>query len=230
MRKIFLTLAILYCLQSHSQNCSVMTEALKGTYDGGCKNDKADGTGTAKGEDSYTGEFKNGYPEGKGKYTWKNGEWFEGEWKKGIREGQGTMHYTGTPGDSMQTGFWKKDRYIGKYEKPYNVTYKTRDVGNISVTKENDRDKEILFAIKSESGGAVHMQGQMDKVAITNIEVENGIFLTRFDDNSNPKTSLTTLRNVTFPIKLKITMSSEDVLEIEILEEGKYNITFKVNK
>jgi hypothetical protein len=230
MRKILLTLAIFYCLHSHSQNCTVMTEALKGTYDGGCKNEKADGTGTAKGEDSYTGEFKNGYPEGKGKYTWKNGDWFEGEWKKGSREGHGAMHYAEKdPADSM-AGFWKKDKYIGKYEKPYNVLYKTRDVGNIAVTKENDRDKEILFTIKSESGGAVHMQGQMDKVAITNVQVENGTFLTQFDDNSNPKTSMTTLRNVTFPIKLKITMSSEDVLEIELLEEGKYNITFKVNK
>ena len=72
MRKIIFPLAIFCSLYVHAQNCTVVTEALKGTYEGGCKNEKADGTGTAKGEDSYTGEFKNGYPEGKGKYSWKN--------------------------------------------------------------------------------------------------------------------------------------------------------------
>jgi len=230
MRKIFFALAVLCCLHVQSQNCAVVPESLKGKYEGGCKNEKADGTGTATGLDSYTGEFKNGYPEGKGKYTWKNGDWFEGVWKKGSKEGHGAMHYADKdPGDSL-AGFWKKDKYVGKYEKPYNVLYKTGNLGNISATKENDKDKELLFSIKSASGGAVNMQGQMDKVAITNIEVENGTFLTRFDDNSNPKTSMTTLRNVTFPIKLKLTMSSNDALEIEFLEEGRYSIDIKVNK
>ena len=230
MRKILVIAALFFCLHSFSQNCSVATEALKGTYDGGCKNDKADGTGTAAGQDSYTGDFKNGYPEGKGKYTWKNGDWYQGEWKKGIREGQGTMHFAEkAPGDSL-AGFWKKDKYLGKHEKPYNVIYKTRDVNSLNVTKENDSDKELLFTVKSESGGAVHMQGQMDKVAITEIVVENGSYLRRVDDNSNPKTSLTTLQTVTFPIKMKITMSSEDVLELEIYEEGRYNISLRVNK
>jgi MORN repeat len=230
MRKIFLSLATFCCVHVHSQHCTVLTEALKGTYEGGCKNEKADGTGTATGQDSYTGEFKNGYPEGKGKYTWKNGDWFEGEWKKGIREGTGTMHYAEkNPADTL-TGFWKKDKYIGRYEKPYNVVYKSRNLGSINVTKENDKDKELLFILKTSFGGAVTLQGQTDKVAITDIGTEKGIFLTRFDDNSNPKTSMTTLRNVTFPIKVRLTMSSDDVLEIEFLEEGKYSINVKVEK
>ena len=230
MRKIFSTLAIFCCLHVHSQNCTVVPEALKGTYDGGCKNEKANGTGTATGQDSYTGEFKNGYPDGAGKYTWKNGDWFAGEWKKGTRDGQGTMHYAEkNPGDSLR-GFWKKDTYIGKNEKPYNIIYKTRDVGSVSVKKENDRDKELLFTIKSATGGAVNMQGQMGKVAFTDIQVEYGTYLRRVDDNSNPKTCLTTLQNVTFPIKMKITMSSQDVLELEILEEGMYAIELRVNK
>jgi hypothetical protein len=230
MRKIFFTLAIFSCVHVHSQDCTVATEALKGTYKGGCKNEKADGTGTATGQDSYTGEFKNGYPDGKGKYTWKNGDWFEGEWKKGSREGNGAMHYAEkNPGDSL-SGFWKKDKYVGKYEKPYKVLYKTGNIGNINVVKENATDKEIMFTIKSQFGGAVNMSGQLPKITITTINVENGIFLTRFDDNSNPKTSMTTLRNVTFPIILKMTLTSEDVLEMEFLEEGKYNVEFKTNK
>ena len=230
MRKILFTLTVFCCLHVHSQNCSVVTEALKGTYEGGCKNEKADGTGTAVGQDSYTGDFKNGYPDGWGKYTWKNGDWFQGEWKKGSREGKGTMHYAEkNPGDSV-AGFWKKDKYVGKNEKPYEVTYKTRDIGGISIKKENDTDKEMLFTIKSSTGGAVNMQGQMGKVAILDIGTEQGIFLRRVDDNSNPKTSLTTLYNVTFPIKLRLTFTSEDVLEVLFLEEGKYSIELRINK
>jgi hypothetical protein len=230
MRKIFSIIAIFCCLHAHSQNCTVVPEALKGTYDGGCKNEKADGTGTAIGIDSYIGQFKNGNPDGTGKYTWKNGDWFQGEWKKGSREGEGTMHYAEkNPGDSLK-GFWKKDKYAGKYEKPYKVMYKTGNIGNINVVKENDSDKEIMFTIKSQFGGTMTVHGQLPKIVITTINVENGTFLTRFDDNSNPKTSMTTLRNVTFPIVLKMTLSSEDVLEIEFLEEGKYNVEFKTNK
>jgi hypothetical protein len=90
-----------------SQKCEVVVETLKGTYEGDCKKNKADGKGTAAGEDIYTGDFKSGYPEGKGKYVWKNGDWYEGEWKKGLREGQGIMHLTTTDSkDSVLDGFW----------------------------------------------------------------------------------------------------------------------------
>ena len=65
-----------------SQSCAVSVEALKGQYTGGCKNGKAEGTGTAAGIDSYTGSFKNGYPDGQGKYTWRNGDWYDGFGKK----------------------------------------------------------------------------------------------------------------------------------------------------
>ncbi|HLG38922.1 MAG TPA: hypothetical protein VI461_04600 [Chitinophagaceae bacterium] len=230
MKKILLSLIVFSCLHAYSQTCAVAVEALKGTYEGDCKKDKADGAGTAKGEDSYTGGFKNGYPDGKGRYMWKNGDWYYGEWKKGLREGHGAMHYAEkAPGDSA-AGFWKKDKYIGKYEKPYVVTYKTRDIYAPNVVKENDTDKELLFTIKSSTGGAVGIRGQMDKVAIADLQVIHGNFVRRYDDTSMPKTATTTLYSVVFPIKMKITFTSEDVLEMEILEEGKYSIEIKINK
>ena len=56
-----------------SQPCSVSVDSLKGEYNGDCKKGKAEGKGTAVGIDSYKGNFKNGYPNGEGKYIWKNG-------------------------------------------------------------------------------------------------------------------------------------------------------------
>ena len=70
----------------------MLADSLKGTYEGDCKNGKADGKGKATGTDSYDGEFKNGLPDGIGKYNWKSGDYYEGEWKKGLKDGKGEMH------------------------------------------------------------------------------------------------------------------------------------------
>lgn len=74
----------------YSQECIVISEALKGKYEGGCEKGKAHGNGKAIGMDSYEGEFRNGFPDGKGMYIWKDGHYFIGRYKKGIKEGRGT--------------------------------------------------------------------------------------------------------------------------------------------
>ena len=37
----------------------------------------------------YEGEYNKDLKEGKGKYSWSNGDWYEGEWKDGVRHGHG---------------------------------------------------------------------------------------------------------------------------------------------
>lgn len=41
----------------------------------------------------YTGEWKNGRPEGKGSIKWDNGDLYEGDWKDGKISGQGTYQW-----------------------------------------------------------------------------------------------------------------------------------------
>ena|ERR1043165_941939 len=84
--------SILFTVFSFSQSCKVYVDSLKGQYTGGCQHGKANGYGTAIGVDTYTGNFKDGYPEGEGKYTWKNGTWYDGNWKRGLFEGNGTFN------------------------------------------------------------------------------------------------------------------------------------------
>lgn len=207
-----------------------MMEALKGTYEGGCKKNKATGTGTATGQDSYTGEFKNGYPDGKGKYTWKNGEWFAGQWKKGQREGEGSMHYVGKNSmDSVQTGYWKKDVYSGQYEKPYIVHYKTSEIVGLDISREKSPNSEITFVTQSTSGGATGLGGQNSKLAISTIDVLSGHYTNRSDYSNMLKTNRTVLRGIAFPFRLRATMGTE-VVEIEFLEEGQYNVDIRINK
>ena len=69
--------------------CEVKLDEIKGTYEGGCKKGKAEGSGKAVGTDTYEGEFKKGLPHGEGTYTWANGNVFRGLFKKGKKEGKG---------------------------------------------------------------------------------------------------------------------------------------------
>ena len=43
--------------------------------------------------DEYEGEFKNGFFDGIGTYTWKNSDKYVGEWKDGDRDGFGSMYF-----------------------------------------------------------------------------------------------------------------------------------------
>src|ERR1700674_1110135 len=119
-----------------SQPCKVSVDSLKGQYTGNCKKGRAEGKGTAVGIDSYMGDFKNGYPDGKGKYIWKNGSWYEGFWKNGLFEGEGTLSKIDKPDSAVVlTGFWKKGKYIGKYEKPYIVYPITNNISDVNIRK-----------------------------------------------------------------------------------------------
>ena len=75
-----------------SHDCRVRDVAgyLRGHYEGDCdKSEIAHGQGEAKGADTYVGTFVNGWPEGKGTYTWENGARLEGSFKKGKANGPG---------------------------------------------------------------------------------------------------------------------------------------------
>ena len=62
-----------------------------GGYDGDCDgNDEvAQGLGEARGADTYVGFFWDGWPEGKGIYTWENGARLVGSFKQGKADGEG---------------------------------------------------------------------------------------------------------------------------------------------
>lgn len=211
-----------------AQNCEVKTEALQGSYEGDCKKSKADGKGHAHGIDTYDGEFKSGYPDGTGTYTWSNGDWYEGDWRKGMREGEGAMHYvTIKTADSLQKGFWKKDKYIGKYEKPYTVHSKSFRITTVTPKIADNSQNQIRFTIESITGGSSSINNIVAKPKITNIDVTGGIYINRVDQDNLLKTSVTTLQNVRFPFRARISIGT-DLLDIEFLEEGNWNVEIKI--
>ncbi len=69
---------------------------MSGSYQGESKRSLAHSEGNAQGVDSYKGNFKKGYPQGRGTYTWQNGDFYVGSWHKGQRNGEGeliTIHF-----------------------------------------------------------------------------------------------------------------------------------------
>ena len=95
-------------------SCKVLMKEISGFYKGKCKNGLANGKGTAKGDDTYIGNFKDGLPDGRGKYTYQNGNTYYGFWKNGLKHGQGRYKYFANGKEVVQKGFWKDGNYVGK--------------------------------------------------------------------------------------------------------------------
>lgn len=227
---VCLTLWSLIAVQAlRAQDCKVKMKSLIGSYEGDCEKNWASGKGTAKGEDSYTGDFRNGLPHGYGKYSWANGDWYEGDWEKGVRSGRGTMHYADkSQGDSL-FGFWKKDKYVGKYEEPYIVQSRTPSVRDIDIEQDKSSSlKEITIYVESVTGGARNISGSsIEKPKINSIEILKGLYVQQFEQELNVKRTMTTLRMVQFPFRARYIIGG-DIVDIEIFEEGRWVIDIKL--
>ena len=94
-----------------NQSCYIDDPHIRGTYTGGCVNDKAHGQGESKGRYHYKGEFKEGKANGKGIYTWANGSKYEGEYKDGKMHGKGIITWAN---GSKYEGEYKDGKMHGK--------------------------------------------------------------------------------------------------------------------
>lgn len=207
IKTIISVVALLALTLGYGQDCKVQMKTINGSYEGGCKGGKADGEGFAQGEDSYRGEFKNGWPHGKGTYTWSDGKVFEGSFKKGKKEGPGTL----TVGvDSVLTGFWKKDAYLGMFEEPYRKLDKSPNVSSYTLNKAEDGINNLRFYLKIN-------QEQQNFPNMTFV-VHSGQYQSQIDNNY-----FVELTQVSFPIKLKAYYGRE-FIEIEIFQPGLWEI------
>lgn len=212
-----------------AQDCKVKLKALVGSYEGDCEKNWASGKGTAKGTDSYTGDFRSGLPHGFGKYQWANGDWYEGDWEKGQRSGQGTMHYADKEQADSLYGYWRKDQYIGRYKEPFIVQSRTPSVRDIDIEQDKSSSlKEIVIYVESVTGGARSIGGSsIEKPKINSIEILKGLYVQLFEQDLNVKRTVTTLRMVQFPFRARYIIGG-DVIDIEILQEGRWEVEIKL--
>ncbi|MEP6674247.1 MAG: hypothetical protein ABJA78_03805 [Ferruginibacter sp.] len=196
---------------AQTPSCEVLTDSLKGTYEGDCKKGKADGIGKATGADSYEGGFKNGFPEGTGTYKWKNGDWFTGNWKKGLMDGKGE-YFTKTKNSSL-VGFWKKNVYKGMYEKPYDVINQSDKVSHLDV---NSLDKKGNIVIVS------MVSGMLAQANVDDFQVVSGTY-DRYNKREMIKTKVIEFQNVQFPFRVKFNIGGSP-FEIQIFESGQWQV------
>lgn len=235
---IVLTSAVTVC----AQDCTVSVDSLKGQYTGGCKKGKAAGTGTATGTDTYTGSFKNGYPDGEGKYTWKNGNWYQGQWQHGLFEGKGTLHKTNEGiKDTLIiiTGFWKKGKYTGAFDKPYTLTALTNNFSDLSIRKVGKTKAEISIVIKSITSGASDIANlHLPKPRLISVQSVEGKFQHQLnDETSSIINNKYSFQQVTFPFHAVFTFETEsqyhnlhtEKIELEILESGDWYLQLNLD-
>jgi hypothetical protein len=218
---LFTGIAIMSLLASllHAQdNCKVLITKINSSYNGSCKKGLADGSGEASGIDHYKGEFKKGLPDGVGTYIWQTGETYNGVWKKGLRDGNGkyTFKYMGR--DSIISGIWKEDKYIGQQQlEPYVIEYRN-SIGRVSCMRIGDRP--YIKYIFSRNGGPSN-----------NI---NNLLLQGSSGSESNATSFTGFEQVIFPFKGKVTFTAPNSfmtstlnceLRLSINEPGSWIVT-----
>ncbi|MEO6583742.1 MAG: hypothetical protein ABIO05_05425 [Ferruginibacter sp.] len=216
--KHFFTIILLMTASysASAQDCVVEQESLKGIYKGDCVKGKADGKGIATGTDQYEGDFKKGMPEGMGTYTWKNKDQYTGSFKKGMKDGKGQMHYDEPRAGvtAEQTGYWKKDKFIGEYEKPFEVKSTTTKVSRINCRLSDAKGKNLSFNVSKLGEGLV---------AVGDIVVITGRYYNRNTQNMT-NLSVTRLTDVTFPFRAIFNFTNGENAEIIFYQAGDYDI------
>jgi hypothetical protein len=225
---MFLSFSITHAFSQNS-DCKVLLDSIKGTYEGGCKNGKADGTGTAVGVATYNGEFKNGLPEGQGKYTWQNGDYYFGGWRKGLKEGKGEMHLPVNGMDSVIYGYWKKGVYVGQYESPYKIVNVSSDIGRVEVNKISAGKTSITITVENlVGGGSLGFSPSQTLTKMTEHRVSRGSYMTKTSTALTNK-EVTVFNGVIFPFKVWMSFGNSNV-EIEFYENADWDVRVPINK
>ncbi len=215
-----IALVIFWYPGNAQDDCEVLLEELQGEYEGDCRRGRAHGEGTAKGEATYEGEFRRGLPHGEGKYTYANGDIYEGEFRKGEKDGEGTMKILQDDGTyETKTGFWENGEYIGQYEEPYDLQYRTPDVLSVRVNKREtpEGEQEALFIEILHKGRSQPSPGFQ-------LDVNTGSMVSRFPVGVQEKVLI-----AQFPFGFTINYMGETV-QVEVFEEASWDIRIDFNK
>lgn len=228
---VVLIMFVLPGLQSFAQeSCKVLMLSIAGKYEGDCKKGNANGVGKAEGTDKYEGEFKDGVPNGTGIYTWKNGDSYAGKWSNGKRDGEGVMKFkTKTSADSLVAGFWKKDTYVGKSEKPYKIFSRTLQVTRTDVEYKMSSEKAITVTLSNTTGNVPSLSGQIAiKATLSQVVISQGSYTRLLNVSETAKQLTYKLENVIFPFRAKFRFGNQEV-DALFSENGAYKMDVVLN-
>ena len=228
---LIIIVSFFFFKQSFSQDCTVDNASIKGTYTGDCKKGKANGKGKSVGTDTYEGDFRNGLPDGNGSYTWSNGSNFKGGFVKGLKQGKGTLTFKRQSAeDSVVEGFWKNDVYIGKFEFPYSIYFKSKSISELEVQYKKDGFSQITYFVTNTSGGvATPMGGTYPRLKVDEVQLTSGRYGRMVVNDVHTKKTESILSDVYYPCRMKVLIAGEQ-LEIEFREPGSYIVDIHINQ
>lgn len=256
-KNLWLLLLILSASVITAQPCAVNIDSLKGRYTGDCKKGVANGMGTATGVDSYTGHFKNGYPEGEGKYTWRNGSWYDGGWKNGLFNGNGTLSKVDDnkpDSATLITGFWEEGKYISNYQKAYTIYGLTNGISDAVLRKAKKTKNlipEITITVKSITGGGSSLgtagvpapnggSGKgalLAKPRLKDVQVIQGLFQQLVNNETSTVSNKYILRHVVFPFIAILSFETDGInspmpierVRVELTERGDWYVNVSID-
>lgn len=217
---LFIPILLFMIVPAFSQEkCEVLLKPIADQYEGDCKKGLAEGTGTAKGTDTYTGAFKKGVPNGIGTYTSANGDVYEGEFKKGQKNGPGKMVATVNGVKVTTTGYWNDDEYIGTNSTPYKVYQRTAGVLSVNLKKRDSEsgDRHALYI------EFLHKGRNISPPDFT-LNESVGMISNRFTSGRETKIVI-----AKFPIRFQLSYMGETV-DIEVSQEASWTIRLDYNK
>lgn len=227
---IFLGLSIVLNSAFAQEECKVLMPSISGKYEGECKKGKANGNGQAEGADTYAGIFKDGLPNGQGIYKWENGNIYSGVWAGGKRDGEGTMTFKRAgKADSLVTGFWKKDKYVGRFEKPYKVYNRSVQVSKSEVKFKSSNSNDIIVLLSNTTGNMPSMSGRVSpKATLTDVNIAKGRYIRLVNLFEKNQQTAYKLEQVTFPFRAKFRIGGQEV-DVEFMEDGEYTLDIALN-
>jgi len=124
--------------------CKVLLKEIAGSYSGDCSNGLAQGKGTARGRDVYSGSFDQGLPDGKGVYTDSAGNSYKGYWKNGLKHGRGKLTSKTDGKKTTLTGYWANGTYAGEFdpEEEYRITNRI-GIDDVTIRKVDDLEDAV---------------------------------------------------------------------------------------
>lgn len=127
MKHILISLLLFSIVNIHAQVNG--PKSIIGQYKGDQKKKLAHGKGQSKGIDTYTGKFKNGYPNGKGEFkfgkdtvlfdvAYSEGDKYIGFFTNGAFDGSGKIVFKDKSKEN-KVGYWENGIYVGKTKEGY---------------------------------------------------------------------------------------------------------------
>lgn len=227
--KLLMSFSFLFIvsLPVFSQDCEVLMASIKGKYTGDCKSKKAEGSGKAEGTDVYEGNFRSGYPSGQGTYTYKNGDVFTGNFKKGIKEGEGVFRYKKPVSDSIVTGFWKDDIYVGTFLHPYEIKTKSSGFSRLDVKPGVGLDNTLTIVSANTIRSSSISGGEPPLPVISYYNVIQGSY-EKEEKSIKDKTSTLVLTGLKFPFEIQVNYGDES-FQLLISKAGVWNILAQIS-